>query len=121
VAEQQPQVVIWRASQDVATSFQTYTAAITAKLRDLLLWLRFMAIVCTLMGGLLRMVEPNTWLGHLFAARFEAAKAGYRTLLHVTDLREGRTQRRTPLTKHDLGFQEILELALTSRSIYRCL
>jgi hypothetical protein len=73
-----------------------------------------MAIVCTLMGGLLRMVEPNTWLGHLFAARFEAAKAGYRTLLHVTDLREGRTQRRTPLTRHDLGFQEILELALTS-------
>jgi hypothetical protein len=78
------------------------------------MWLRFMAIVCTLMVALFRMAEPDTWLGHLFASRFEAAKTGYRTLLHVTDLGEGRSQRKTPLTRHDTGFQEILELAFAS-------
>jgi hypothetical protein len=65
------------------------------------------------------MAEPDGWLGHLFASRFEAAIAGYRTLLQVTDLGEGRQQMRTPLTRNDPGFQEILELALDSAPYVR--
>ena len=49
------------------------------------------------------MAEPDTWLGSFFASRFEAAKIGYRTILQDQ-----------PPTLHDLGFQEILELALAS-------
>ena len=93
---------------------QSFTTAIVEQLRAPLLWCRLTVLICMLIASLFRMAEPDTWLGHLFASRFEAAKAGYRTLLQVTDLGEGRQQRRTPLTRHDCGFHEILELALAS-------
>jgi hypothetical protein len=87
------------------------------RLKDPLLWLRFVALLCMLLGGLLRMAEPDTWLGHLFASRYDAVTAGYRTLLQgtVVDRRPDRPAWiGTPLTRNDPGFQEILELVFAS-------
>jgi hypothetical protein len=99
-----------RAGREAVIRLQPVTAAIVGRLSDPLLWLRFAALLCMLMGGLLRMAEPDTWLGRPFASRFEAAKAGYRTLLQP---------RLTHLTSNDPGFPEILELALTSEQDLR--
>ena len=108
------QEVIGRAYRAAIISL---TTIIVGRFKEPLFWLRFAAILCTLMGGVLRMVEPDTWLGRPFASRFEAAKAGYQTLLqwrwvHVTAKRSYRLEER--LTRNDPGFHEILELALAN-------
>jgi len=119
--------VIRRAGREAVIHLQPFTTTIIGRLRDPFIWLRFVALLCMLMGGLFRMAEPDTWLGHPFASRYEAAKAGYRALLSVTqvDGRKAYSERMNtrrgpigghgpPITRHDLGFQEILELAFAS-------
>jgi hypothetical protein len=111
------QKVIGRAGREAVIHLQPFTATMVGRLSDPLIWLRFMALLCMLMGGLFRMAEPDAWLGHPFASHYEAAKAGYRTLLSVTqvDVRSGPIAvPGPPITRHDLGFQEILELAFAS-------
>jgi hypothetical protein len=78
-------------------------ATLSTRLRKPLFWLRLIGPLCMFMAGMLRMAEPDTWLGNFFAYRFDAAKIGYRAMLQ-----------KQPLGPHDPGFQEILELALAS-------
>jgi hypothetical protein len=105
------QEVIGRAGRETVSRLQPVTVAIVGRLREPLMWLRFMALLCMLMGGLFRLAEPDTWLGHLFASRYNAAKAGYKTLLQTDPMSVQGVEPR-PLTRQDHGFHEILELAL---------
>lgn len=75
------------------------TQLISAKKR----WLRLIAILFTVIGWSLQHANPESFPGIIFASKFEAAKTGYKTLLQ-----------KKPLTPHDKGFQEILELAFAS-------
>jgi hypothetical protein len=114
--------VIRRAGREAVIHLQPFTMTIVGRLIDPLMWLRFAALLCMLMGGLLRLAEPDTWLGHPFASRYEAGKAGYRTLLHVTGVEVGedrRERRITRLTRNNPGFHEILELALANNQDLR--
>lgn len=103
VAERQPQEVIRRAGQEIATCVHTSATNIEGLIKTRLLWLQLIIIVFTLIAGELKSVEPDTWLGGFFTSRFEVVEAGYQTLLQ-----------KKPLTQQDSGFPEILELALSS-------
>jgi hypothetical protein len=103
VAERQLWEAIWQSGQQVATRLQTSAVKIEALVETRLFWFRLTAIVFTLIAGELKYAEPDSWLGRIFASRFEAVKIGYQTLLQ-----------KQPLTRHDTGFQEILELAFAS-------
>jgi hypothetical protein len=65
--------------------------------------LRFLAILLTFAAGELRYAELDSWPGRIFTSRSDSAKVGYKTLLE-----------KQSLTRQDQGFQEILELALSS-------
>jgi len=91
-------------------------AVLLTRLRERLFWLRLIGPVCMLMTALLRMAEPDTWLGRPFATRFNAVKAGYKTLLQRDPVPGTRYGKLRPLSWQDQGFEEILELALTGET-----
>jgi hypothetical protein len=71
------------------------------------LWyLQLIALVCTLMAGELKSVEPDSWLGYPFATRFNAAKAGYKALLQRDPVPGTRYGNPPPLPAKIKGFKK---------------